>query len=47
MIFPGMGFYFHEILLLNNLPELYPSHISFDDDDVSSTHINEAFMKLG
>jgi len=38
--FPGMGFCFHEILLLSNLPELYPSHISFDDD-VSSTHIEE------
>jgi len=45
--FLEMGFCFHEILLLNNLLELYPSHISFDDDDVSSTHINEAFMKLG
>jgi len=45
--FPEMGFCFHEILLSNNLPELYPSHISFDDDDVSPTHVNEAFMKLG
>jgi len=37
MIFLEMGFGFHEILLLNSLRVLCPSHISFHDE-MSSAH---------